>query len=287
MLPAASGPDDLVYFVVRRQVGSFTRRFIEKLAPRANCVGGLVNQLLDSHLVYQGVPATSITLPHLPSTNVQIWADGKALGAVTTSLSGVATLPNGASASNIVAGLGGAQVSLQGSSSPVAALTVGSQYNGFPCEVWADVGGNGNLKRVGPVVVSGGLVTLPNGATATTIVAFLGYMAPFESAKLAYSVPGGSPVNEKKQIKRLGLILYDTAAQGLQFGQRPDVLDNLPLVEQDETTAAGTVWPDYDEPMMTVPGEWDTDARLFLLAQAPNPCTVGGVVADLDVKARP
>jgi hypothetical protein len=33
--------------------------------------------------------------------------------------------------------------------------------------------------------------------------------------------------------------------------------------------------------MIEVPGSWQTDARLCLLAQAPNPCTVGGVVIGL------
>jgi hypothetical protein len=38
--------------------------------------------------------------------------------------------------------------------------------------------------------------------------------------------------------------------------------------------------------MMEVPGEWNTDARLCLLAQAPAPCTVGGVVTGMTTNER-
>ena len=38
--------------------------------------------------------------------------------------------------------------------------------------------------------------------------------------------------------------------------------------------------------MMEVPGEWNTDARLCLLAQAPAPCTIGGVVMGMTTNER-
>ena len=276
------GPDleDFSYFVVNRTVNGVTRRFIEKLAPRTACVGGVLNQQLDCSISYTGAPVTALNHPFLPNTTLTVWADGASIGTATTDSSGNFTLPGGGSHSNVVAGLAGAIIDNQ-TNSPTSTLTVGAQYNGYPCEVWADIGGTGDLKRVGPLVVSSGVVTLPNGGTATNIIAFLGYVAPFESAKLAYAQPGQSPINQKKRVEQVGLLLYDTAAQGLQIGQRPDVLDNLPLMEGDAVVPAGTVWPEYDEPMVSVPGEWDTDARLFLLAQAPNPCTVGGVVVAL------
>lgn len=281
VLPAA-GNEDFTYFVVNRTVNGTTRRFIEKLAPRTSCVGGALNQQLDCAMTYQGPPVSTLKHQFLVNTTLSIWADGAAIGTATTDSLGRFTMPDGLAHSNVVAGLAGSVVSAT-SPTPTSSFTVGAQFNGFPCEVFADIGGTGRIKRVGPLSVSGGIVTLPNGGLATTFVAFLGFVAPFESAKLAYAAPGGSPVNVRKQVKRLGLVLYDTAAQGLQYGQRPDVLDDLPQIEADEAVPANTVWPEYEEPMTTVPGEWDTDSRLFLLAQAPNPCTVGGVVVDLDV----
>jgi hypothetical protein len=278
-LPAA-GVEDYVYFVVRRTVNGVTRRFIEKLAPRTACVGGAINQQLDCALTYQGAAVSTLQHAFLPSTTITVWADGGLIGTTTTDSSGNFSMPDGKSHSNVVAGLAGATVSAT-STTPMATLTVGTQYNGYPCEVFADIGGTGALKRVGPLVVSGGAVTLPNGGTATNIVAFLGYVAVFESAKLAYAAPGASPLNERSKIDRLGLVLYDTSAQGIQFGQRPDVIDNLPAIETDATIPASTVWPEYEEPMVTLPGEWTTDARLLLVAQAPTPCTVGAVALEL------
>ncbi len=275
-----NGIEDLVYFVVRRVVNGVTRRFIERLAARTNCVGGAVNQQLDCHVVYQGSPTTAITLTQLPNTLVSVWADGQAIGTATTNGSGVLTLPDGKAHSSIVAGLAGSIVS-NTSSTPTAALAVGTLYNGYPCEVFADVGSTGEPVHLGSQTVANGVVTLPNGQKATTIIACLGYVAPFVSAKLAYAAQLGSALTQRKRVDHVGLVLYDANFQGLQFGQRLDVMDNLPLMEAGNQTPAGTVWSEYDEPMIEVPGSWQTDARLCLMATAPNPCTVGGVVIGL------
>jgi hypothetical protein len=277
--------EDLVYFVVRRTINGVTRRFIERLAPRDNCVGGAINHQLDCHVVYQGAPVSTLTLSHLPNTLVSVWADGQAIGSATTSASGVLTLPDGEAHSNIVAGLAGAVIA-NTATSPTGTLTVGTQYNGCPAEVFADIGATGEPVHVGAIVVANGAVTLPNGQTALTIIACLGYVAPFMSAKLAYAAQFGSALTQRKRIDHVGLVLYDTNYQGIQFGQRFDALDNLPLCEAGAATPAATTWSEYDEPMIEVPGSWQTDARLCLLAQAPNPCTVGGVVIGLRTNER-
>jgi hypothetical protein len=36
----------------------------------------------------------------------------------------------------------------------------------------------------------------------------------------------------------------------------------------------GSVWESYDEDMIEFPGEWDTDNRMCLEANAPRPCTI-------------
>jgi hypothetical protein len=74
------GLEDLVYFVVRRVVNSVTRRFIEKLSLRDNCLGGAINQQLDCHAVHQGAAVSSIALPWLPNTLLTVWADGASIG---------------------------------------------------------------------------------------------------------------------------------------------------------------------------------------------------------------
>jgi hypothetical protein len=279
------GIEDLVYVVVRRVVNGVTRRFIERLAPRDNCTGGAINQQLDCHVVRQGAPVSSIALPQLPNTQVAVWADGQAIGSGVTNSAGVLTLPDGQAHSSIVAGLAGAVI-VNTAAPATGTLTVGAQYNGYPAEVFADIGGTGEPVHVGAVTVANGAVTLPNGQTALTIIACLGYVAPFMSAKLAYAAQLGTALTQRKRIDHVGLVLYDAGSQGLQFGQRFDALDNLPLFEAGAATPAATTWSEYDEPMIETPGSWQTDARLCLLAQAPIPCTVGGVVIGVTTKER-
>jgi hypothetical protein len=255
------------------------------LAPRVSCTGGAINQQLDCHVVYQGAPVSTIALSHLPNTLVSVWADGRAIGSGTTNASGVLTLPDGQAHANIVAGLAGAVIS-NTAASATGTLTVGTQYNGYPAEVFADIGATGDPVHVGAIVVANGAITLPNGQTALTIIACLGYVAPFMSAKLAYAAQLGAALTQRKRIDHVGLVLYDANYQGIAFGQRFDALDNLPLYEAGAATPAGTTWSEYDEPMIEAPGSWQTDARLCLLAQAPNPCTVGGVVIGLTTNER-
>jgi hypothetical protein len=280
-----NGIEDLVYVVVRRVINGVTRRFIERLAPRDNCTGGAINQQLDCHVVQQGAPVSSIALPQLPNTQVTVWADGQAIGSGTTDTSGNLVMPDGQPHSNIVAGLAGAVVANTGTA-PAASLSVGTQYNGYPAEVFADIGATGEPVHIGSIVVQGGSVTLPNGQIALTIIACLGYVAPFMSARLAYAAQLGSALTQKKRINHLGMVMYDSHYQGVQAGQRFDAVDGLPLVEAGQTTATGTVWWEYDEPMIEVPGSWNTDARLCLLAQAPFPCTVGAVVIGLETREK-
>lgn len=269
-LPTNTGIETAQYFIVRRIVNGVTRRFIEKLAPRDNCVGGALCQLADSHVIYQGAPAAAISLPHLPNTKVVIWANGADRGTATTNGAGICTMPGGASYSTIVAGLGGDIVNYSGE--PTNTMAVPAAYNGLTAEVFSD------RRRVGTLTPSGGLLTLPNGRVESNLVAFFGFTAPFYSAKLAYGAQGGSALTQKKKIDHLGMILFDTHYQGIKMGQSFLKLDDLPLMVQEELVPADTVFDEYDEPMIAVPGSWDTDARLCLLAQAPRPAKVGGVV---------
>jgi hypothetical protein len=286
-----SGIEDTVYYVVNRTVGGgITRRFIEKLALRDNCTGGAANQQADCATVYSDSPVFNVVTP-LPNTQVVVWADGAFIGTQTTDFAGNCQMPDGLSHSNIVAGLGGSLVigstlpflpnhtaPNQIFSAPQGTLNVGTQYNGQTAEVFADIGGTGEMKHIGPLTVSLGAITLPNNQVASTIVAVIGYAAAFLSAKLAYAAQLGAALTQRKKIGHLGLVLYDTHYQGVQYGQRFDALDPLPLVEAGQSTPSGTIWPQYDEPMIEVPGDWNTDARLALFAQAPTPCTVGGAV---------
>jgi hypothetical protein len=280
VLPS-DGLEDIVYVTVKRTVNGVTKRFVEKFALRDQAVGGTLNHQLDCALTYSGVAASTMTLAHLPNTTVSVWADGLSIGSATTDGAGVLTFPDGLTHTNAVAGLAGSVIT-QEFATAQGTLTVGTAYNGYPCEVFADIGSTGRPVRIGPLVVAGGVVTLPNNQVATIITACLGYVAPFMSSKLAYGAQRGSPLTAKKRIEGVGLVLYDAAAQSLKFGQRFDHMDDLPLVEAGAEVAEGTIWSEFEGPIVVLPGEWNTDARLCLLAQAPNPVTVGAVVIAMD-----
>jgi hypothetical protein len=279
VLPNASGGEDFVYFVIKRVIGGQTRRFIEKFALRDNCAGGLMNQLFDSGVSYSGAPSTTITLAHMPDTEVGIWGDGQYLGLATTNDFGVATLPGGKSCSKIAAGLIGYRVAYSGD--VTSTISVPAAYNGLPCEVFADQQPSDRMVRVGTLVPSGGVLTLPNGWQASAVVAFFGFMAPFQSAKLGAGAQLGTALTQRKKVSHLGLVLFDAGATSVQTGGRFDALDDLPLVEDEAVVPSSTIWSEYDQPMIELSGEWDTDSRVCLLGQAPLPCKVGALVVDM------
>lgn len=292
-----SASDDLVYYVVRRNIGGVTKRFIERFAPRTNCAGGLVNQQADCFVSYSGAPVTSVVLSQLPDTQVVVWADGASLGTTTTDAAGNCAMPDGKAHANIVAGLGG-QIFVgtmaaainrglpeptQTFTGPSNTLTLSPYYADCPAEVFADVGGLGKLVRIGTVTVSvGGVITLPNNQVATTIVASIGYIGLFQSARLAYASQSGTALTKKKRVSDVGIVGFDMAQGALSFGPDFAHLDPMPMAERGETLPAGTLWSEYDEPMISFPGSWDTDARLCLQAAAPNPVKVGAVVIALE-----
>lgn len=281
VLPRATRGDDRVYVVVRRVVNGQTRRFREVFSQRSENAGGTAHRGLDCHVVYSGAPATSITLAHLPNTTVTVWADGRAIGTGTTDGSGVLSpLPDGQAHSVIVAGLAGGQVNHSGDT-PISTLSGFSTWNGIPGEFFADQQPSGRMVHVGTLTPAGGSVTLPNGMRASRIVGYFGFMAPFMSAKLAYGAQAGSPLTQTKKIDHVGLVMSDAHPLGLQVGQSFDRLDPLPLVVDGASVDPATIWREYDEPMISLPGEWDTDARLCLLGRAPYPCTVGATVVSV------
>ena len=192
----------------------------------------------------------------------------------------------GGAHSYIVAGLGGAVVQSGIIPGGTTTVSVPSAYDGYPAELFADQYDNGKPVHMGVAIVAGGAVTLPYNMVATTITALIGHVAPFMSAKLAYAAGRTSALTIRKRVDHVGLVMFDATVQALSVGQRFDVLDGMPLMENGEAVAASTLWSEYDEPAIELPGEWNTDARLCLLAQAPNPVTIGAVVVGVNTEAR-
>jgi hypothetical protein len=106
VIPNASGYDDL-YMVVRRTIDGATKRYVEVLEREFD--SGLTLRadgiFLDSCLTYSGPAVGTLTgLDHLEGETVGILADGTVLADQTVS-GGAVTLPGGATASTIHAGL--------------------------------------------------------------------------------------------------------------------------------------------------------------------------------------
>lgn len=280
VLPNPSGSDDKVYFCVKRTVNGVTKRYLERLTLRSSNIGGATHLGLDSHVTYSGGATNTITLAHLPNTTVTVWADGAKIGTGTTDGSGILSpLPDGLNHSVIVAGLAGGTFTYDGAET--STITGLSAYNGIPGEFFADQQPSGSLTYVGTLTPSGGSVSLPNGWSATKVIAYFGFMAPFMSAKLGYGAQMGSPLTQTKKIDHVGLVMYDAGAQSITFGQRFDVMDALPLVEEGGDVASTTIWSEYDQSAIELPGEWTSDVRLCLLGQAPYPAKIGAAVVSV------
>lgn len=135
-------------------------------------------------------------------------------------------------------------------------------------------------KDLGTFTVSGGQITGLASAVTNAIVG-LSYSATFKSAKLAYAAQMGTALTQTKKVDQIGLILANTHAQGLEYGQDFTTMDSLPLVEDGMVLDSNTVWEEFDKMLITLPGDWDTDARLCLRATAPRPAMVLGAVVSV------
>lgn len=142
----------------------------------------------------------------------------------------------------------------------------------------------GNGKFNGTYTVSSGAITL-NSAISEGVIG-LGYQARYKSVKLAYGASNGTSLLLRKRISEIGVILENTHYQGLQYGQDLDHLEDLPTVEDGVAVPADTVWDQYDKDEFPFNGEWTTDARLFLVANAPKPATVLAGVLTIETSDR-
>lgn len=121
--------------------------------------------------------------------------------------------------------------------------------------------------------VSGGQITGLSAAVTDACVG-IGYTAQWKSAKQAFAAALGTPLNQPKKIDHIGLILKDTHAKGIKYGPSFDLLDEMPDYEDHAEVGENHIHAAYDKDMIEFDGDWDTDARVCLQAQAPRPATV-------------
>lgn len=125
---------------------------------------------------------------------------------------------------------------------------------------------------LGTYTVREGAVALDQACEVATVG--LTYQARWKSSKNAFGDAAGTALNQPKRIDALGLILQYTHCRGIQYGPDFETLDDLPLVEDYDELDTDTVHELYDKDSFEFPGEWSTDSRLCLVANAPRPCTV-------------
>jgi len=95
VLPGTS--EDRVYFVVSRTGG----RYMEKMALTTEAAGGSTSKHTDSFLKFTN-PGTTITVAHLDTKTVNVWADGQDRGSFTVASNDITV---GSSWTNVVVGL--------------------------------------------------------------------------------------------------------------------------------------------------------------------------------------
>ncbi|MGH8277871.1 MAG: hypothetical protein ACRETH_14375 [Steroidobacteraceae bacterium] len=163
------------------------------------------------------------------------------------------------------------------------------------------IDGNGNKPGLdlGTYVVDGSgtvnnLVFAGAAYAVTNAVVGLGYLARWQSMMQAFAAALGTPLNQQKRIHKLGLILENTHAQGIQIGTDFEHLDDLPqsdlpMVPSTGDLSAGTAAPDlnailnvFNKPMSAANDIWSTDSRVCLQAASPRPATAVAFTVAMD-----
>jgi hypothetical protein len=140
-----------------------------------------------------------------------------------------------------------------------------------------DVDGNAVGRDLGTFTVTGGAITGLASAVTDACVG-LAYEAQWRGTRNAFGDVMGTPISQPKRMEMVGLMLHNTHAQGLRYGQDFAHLSELPQADLPVTDAGvhdtNHVWEDVETDMLPVDGTWTTESRLCLEAAAPRPCTV-------------
>jgi hypothetical protein len=150
---------------------------------------------------------------------------------------------------------------------PTLTLTGLSHLEGKSVVVWGEGADRGTY------TVDGGQITVVSETLLGHAVVGLGYTADYQSTKL-------KEFETAKRIHHITLVAADMHAQGIQYGQDFDHLDDLPLMEGGTEVLPDHVWDEYHQDLVEVNGEYDVDARVCLRATAPRPATILAFVVE-------
>jgi hypothetical protein len=164
------------------------------------------------------------------------------------------------------------------SQSASTTITGLSSLEGCEVVVWA------NGKDLGAYTVSGGQITVSEAVT--TAIVGLEYEARYKSVKLAYAASSSTALTQPKRVSGIGLILSNTHAQGIRYGQDFTTMYDLPLNVGGKPISADYIWSHHDQPSIPFGGSWSTDSRMCLKATAPRPATVLAAVLPMQTNDR-
>lgn len=142
-------------------------------------------------------------------------------------------------------------------------------------EIWAD-----GIYVGTDTVTAAGALTNPLATAASEVVVGLGYTARFQSVKLGELENIG--LLDRKKVNRIGFIAKWLHHLGLRYGPDFTNMRNLPQVENGKPVVTDTVWGDYHEDDFAFGGDWDTDSRICLEAQAPKPATLLALITEME-----
>lgn len=149
--------------------------------------------------------------------------------------------------------------------------------------VWAD--GQAIHDQSNMATVSGGAI--PNTTPYSEVTVGLPYTGNWKSTKLAYGAALGTPLNQYKKVDHLGLFMVDTAPDGVRIGRDTNNLTGLNRFGADgQIIPDGAVLSEYDVDMQQFNGDWRTDSRVCIQAQAPYPVHVAAMVVGMKTNDR-
>ena len=166
---------------------------------------------------------------------------------------------------------------ITGTNGPASTTITGlSHLEGEQVIVWAD--GAALHDQSNMLTVTGGSITVSTAVTNWMVG--LPYMGRWTSTKLAYGSGLGTALTQRKRISHLGLVMENTAPDGIRLGRdfsnlqkiRPEI--GRPLV-------AGEVIANYDYDASQFNGGWRPDSRINIEARAPYPATISALVVNM------
>lgn len=146
--------------------------------------------------------------------------------------------------------------------------------DGRDVTVWADgavIHDQDNL-----YTVSGGQVVL--ASPASRVVIGLPYQANLVTTKLAYGAALGTALFQVKRVAYLGLLFVKSILDGIRVGPDANSMVRYTTTKDDAPLVAGTFYDEFDGPLESFGGDWDTDSRVHVQAFSPYPCTISGLV---------